>query len=425
MKTLLSGLLLFSTLCLFLMPLGGCPTGLDDLSGITDGIGTSTLPVTKTSIPVRYETSLEVGNDLIVFGTGALTGVSYVIPSQNPTTETAIVGDYHSSGFGVAGKKVLLFESTFQLTVYDTATDTATAVSTDDIYLDTLPDRDNEDIKSPVVVDGNLAVTRNNPDRVGNALKVIDVSGATPLITPLNNLPDDLPISGRQIALDATDMKVITFADNSFFVYDLNNTSAAPREIDLSEKMGIRGPFRYDHGSIIYVAASHPLENVKRLDLADDTETPGSLSKNPGHRDMALAFVGGTFAYFLNRNANDTHTPTPTATNVYRSAIGEAPAFDAVEGGNAGEDPDENVPPWEGYGRDVALAADGDYIFISGDEGLDVTTEYLQVSSGSVFLAFADGSGYLNASDVDANATLVGFKIGEGEDTTLGYIILP
>ena len=138
------------------------------------------------------------------------------------------------------------------------------------------------------------------------------------------------------------------------------------------------------------------------------------------------AIHGGTFAYFLNRNALDQYASSAVSSDVvYRAAFGAVPGTTLSEGGVAGANPADHTPPWAGYGDEVAITPTGSYIFISGNNDIDVNAEFLQVSTGGAFLHFADGTGFLNATDVDASATLVGFKTGSGETTTLGYIVLP
>ena len=429
LSALVASGLLMTTLgaCPGLTPLTEDNTDTDNNTDNTNAVDTNTsdLAVVTTDIPVRFSASLKAGDDLIVFGTGSLKGVSYVVPSLHPVSGIAIAGDYLSSGFAVAGKKVLLIKGESQLTVFDTAAFTPTDVPLDQVYLDSPPDRDDADILSPVIADGNLAVTRNNPDEVGGtALKLVDVSASTPVVTALKAVPHGLQISGRQVAIDATDHVVVTFADNRFFVYDLTKTGNDPREIDLSLKGGIHGPFAYAGGYIIYVA-SDALQNIRLLKLAD--ESVNALTKNPGNRDQALALKNGRYAYFLERNTHDEYSDSATSsTTVYRSAIGVVPGVSATEGGVAGADPADSDRPWEGYGEDAAITPNGAYVFISGDEDINVLSELLQVStSGGAFKHFVDGDGFLSASDVDASAKLAAFKIGQGENTKLGYMILP
>ena len=411
--------LIVTTLALLLTPLGGCPAPGGDANSL------STLPFVKTAIPVRFDASLKVGTDLIVFGPGALTGVSYVVPATHPTAGTAVPGAPRSVGFAVAGKKVAVFDSTGQLSILDAQIPIPlpVALPTNQILLDTLPTDENEDFLSPVVADGNLLLTRNDVNSIAHALKVIDLSTLSG--TSLNNLPRSLSVAGRQVAISATDQKVVTFAGDSFFVYDLTAPTADPREIDLSEKGGIQGPFAFGGTHILYVADT-TTDNMRLLSLADTTETPTVLSKNPGNPDRGLAIHGGTFAYFLNRNALDQYASSAVSSDVvYRAAFGAVPGTTLSEGGVAGANPADHTPPWAGYGDEVAITPTGSYIFISGNNDIDVNAEFLQVSTGGAFLHFADGTGFLNATDVDASATLVGFKTGSGETTTLGYIVLP
>ncbi len=412
----------FAFVGLVVLVVGGCPTGTTTTGGTTQtGGGTTTetevtvqtgLTVTQTEIAVRFDSSIELGDDLIVFGTGNLTGVGYIVPSTDPSAATAIPGEFRNVGFAVAGKKVLLFDDQFQLTVYDTETAVATAIDPNTVLLSSLPAHEDQEITSPVVASGNLALTLNRKDEVadGHPLKLIDLSGAEPVVTSLIDPPTGI----AQIAIDSDEQVGIAFGVDHFYVYDLTDPSADPRDIDLTGLLGILGPFVYDAGQILYVV-SDTEQNIRLLDIATATVT--SLDLNPGNRDLALALRAGTFAYFLKRVPNDTYA------TIYRAAVGTSAG--AVEGGTAGDDPDDNADPWFGYGSDVAITPNGQRIFISGNEAVDTTTDFLQVSTGGAFQVFSAGSSFLNATDVEASATLVAFKTGSDEETTLAYIVLP
>ncbi len=401
---------------------GGCPTQTPEPTdgntpgGGTDGDGsvdTSVFAVTKTDIRVTYDASLKCGDDLIVFGTGTHTGVSYVVPSAHPTAGTPITGEYRSQGFAVAGKKVLLFNDEGRLTVYDTELGGLSEIPLNEITLESLPATDDEDRDSPVVADGQWAVTRNvaGEGDGGNVLKLLDLSSDPPLITPLQNPP----VGIFQMAIDSADEVVVTFSGNKFYVYDISQPDLAPQALDLSTQGGIAGPFAYDAGYILYIANVFP-QNMRLVRVSAGTSIV--LDTVPAQRLLSLAIKGGKYAYFLDRDAFDTFSV------VYRAAVGVVPQATAVTGGVAG-DPAAHSPSWDGFGDDVAITPDGRWIFISGNQVILDSAEFLQVSDGEHFGHFASGTGFLNASDVDASADVVAFKIGRNNDTSLGYIILP
>jgi hypothetical protein len=409
--------------------LGGCPTetttdvanGRDtpevptsDRDALDGGITAQTaLDVTKTSVPVRFDASLEVGDDLIVFGTGNLTGVAYVVPTAQPTAATLIPGDFRNAGFRVAGTKILLCDDRRQLTVYDTTSRVAVPVPLEAVYLAALPDRDNEDRWSPVAVTGTLAVTINEADRVtdGRSLKLVDVSGSDPVVTALVNPPAAV----TQVVLDDDDDVAIARGGDQFFIYDATTPALGPWTLDLSLHGGIAGPFAYDDGYIVYTSRDDT-SNLRVLNAA--TGETWTLGINTEADDLPLAVCGDRYVCFADRDENDFFS-------VVRRAIVGTPTGSAVEGGVPGDDPRDNLHPWSGFGSDVAVCQNGRWIFISGDEAIDTTAEYLQVSTGGAFQAFADGKGFLPASDVVANDRLVAFKTGAGENTTLAYIVLP
>lgn len=402
--------------------LGGCPAQPDAGNPVNAATSstvsaaaadTSRFSVVKTDIPVVYDASLECGDDLIVFGTGAHAGVSYIVPSTHPTAATPIPGDYRSQGFAVAGHKVLLFNDEGRLVIYDAASATSTEIPLPQITLDGLPANDDVDRDSPVVADGHWAVTRNASASVdgGCILKLLDLRLDPPQIIPLPNPPAD----PTQIVISAADHAVVTFGGDQFFIYNIARPASDPQVIDLSAQGGIAGPFAYDAGYIIYFANASS-SNIRLLKVSDGTSL--ALSPAPAHSLLPVAIKGGKYAYFLNRE------PFDSSSVVYRAAIGVVPEPTATVPSVPG-DPATHNPPWASFGDDVAITPDGRWIFIAGDQVILESGEFLQASSGGAFGAFADGSGFLNASDVDASASLVAFKTGRHDDTRLGYIILP
>ena len=425
MKSYLSSMLVVTVACVLLAPMGGCPLPDDGDPNTTTPVVApkSDLTWAETGFEVWHSASLEVGEDLIAYGTGQLTGVSYFVPSQNPTTPTAVPGTYRSTGFAIAHDKLLLADNNSQLTVFDPATATATVIPDTTINLSTIPADDDDDWASPIVSDGGLAITVNRADEVtdGHVLKLVDVSGSEPVVTALI----DPPVNPSQVVIDTEEQVVVMYGADAFYMYDLTQPGAAPIEFDLSEQDGIINRFAYDSGQMIYAARSS-LDNLRVLNTSTGTSTV--LAENPGNRDQAVAINGGTFAYFLARSANnyDTYADPPTSSTImYRACIGAAATLAVTEAAVAGGDPNDNEPGWWGYGVDLGITPDGSYIFMSGNRSIDELTEHLQVSVGGPFQVFVDGTDYLNASDVDVSATLVAFKTGTLEDTTVGYLTLP
>ncbi len=433
---------LFVLLCtaLLLSQIAGCPvtpgdgTGDGDSNDVTsvtmDQTALEGLDVVITAIPVFYDASLEAGDDLIAFGTGNLTGVAYVVPSENPTAATEIQGNYDSAGFAIAGKKILLSDEDSDLVVFDTVTDTVAQFADGEFYLDRIPSDEGDDLFSPIRASGNLALIRNNANEVddGMALKLVDVSAAVPTVTPLENPP----VNVYQIWIDADEQVAVAQGGRSFFIYDLTSTATAPREIDLSNSDGIgQGTtFAYDNGRILYFAASNT-DNVRLLNLT--TETAAVLAEEPARRNPGVAMAGGKLAYFLDRDAYDAYSNTDPAlpdvfAEIYRSAIGLPPATAITEGGIGGADPDTVDLPWFAYGSDLAIPPTGDWIFISGNEEVNRFVEYIQVSTGNQFAAWplpGVDNFYIPGTDVTASASVVAFKTGDHEQTILAYIELP
>ena len=446
MKARFAESVLLVALGVFLAQIAGCPTTTDgdgtvdpndsidpndgivipddfDPNEIRDGI-----VVIDSAIPLLFDGSLEVGTDLIVFGTETTAGVAYVMPSTNPTESIDVPGSalYSSTGFAVTGTKIIMPQTDHGLAVYDTSTAITTSFGAEVVYLDRIPDEESEDMFSPVRADGDYAIIRSDPEETldGVALRLLDLSG-DPTLTALVN-PDE---GVYQVAIDATDMIAIAAGADSFWVYDLINPSAAPRHIDLSTGDGIKtgSQFAYDDGYILYFAAT-VVDNTRLLRVADEVVL--TLDEGPGRSTLDIALSGGKFAYFVQRSgevdevSNTDLGSSDTFSAIYRCATGLVPLTEAELGGPATGDPRDSDLPWEGFGVDIAIPPRGDWIFLAGNNAVNVETEFLQVSLGGAFVGIPDG-GYVNATDVVANANIVAYKTGVGQSTTLGYAVLP
>ena len=157
--------------------------------------------VTITDVETRSDTHIAAGEDIIAYGTGFPTGVSYLKVGENKPREIPNGEVYSSKLFHVCGKKIVLVRKN-NVYVYDTETDTTFPIPASDITL-----------YNPVggLHNGNLlnangylvaAVNRATSVNDGNIVKIIDVSGDTPVVFPIKNANyNDRQVSS--VALDA------------------------------------------------------------------------------------------------------------------------------------------------------------------------------------------------------------------------------
>lgn len=441
MKATIANSVLLVALGIFITQIAGCPTSSTNGDGTTDPNDGIVIPddfdpneiragivVIDSAIPLQFDGSLEVGTDLIVFGTGLLNGVGYVIPSTNPTESIAVPGseDYSSAGFAVTGLTIVMPRTDNGLGIYNTSTTITTYFAPEVVYLDRIPDEENEDMFSPVRADGDYAIIRSDENLAtdGAALRLLDLTG-DPTLTALPNPGEGV----YQVDISATDMMAIAAGADSFWIYDLTNTAASPTHIDLSTHDGVKpgSKFAYDNGYILYFANT-TTGNTRLLRVSDSVTI--ALDEGPGRTTPGMDLCGGKFGYFVQRSGKVDEISdldlggSDTFSAIYRCATGLAPLTAAELGGPVTGDPRDSDLPWEGFGVDIAIPPRGDWIFLSGDNAVNVETEFLQVSLGGAFVGIPDG-GYVNATDVVANSNIVAYKTGVGQNTTLGYAVLP
>lgn len=409
--------------------------------------------VVKTSIVLRShgllnpDGKIEAGDDLIVYG---LPGgsVYYFTPSvsdRETNVATEIPGSSTEFGyrnFKVAGKKVALVRDNYEVAIYDTAAGTLTDIPGGDITLDRLVLPVEANAPGHMASDGSLIATVNDTNAVddGNAIKVIDVSAATPTVISVPNPPSFLG-GFRQVAVDVETHTVAAYGDNPgvlIYAFDIDDPAAAPLEFDLfGEGFQDNVQMAFDSGAIIYNQGS----DIALLDVTAPGNAPVVFTNNPSNNSAPVAIRGGSFGYFQFASGADMG-PGPSE---YRSAIGrvaDAPAStlagqsDLVFNGNAPECVAEDA--LLGYGTTMAITPDGSRWFLAGTAGPDDNYDHLQMSVGGAFETFTDPdgdtqTGLLMASDVSCSSNTVAFRAlrqtsSSGcladEEWVIGFIIL-
>ena len=428
----------------------------------TNDNGSSLLPaIVKTQIIVGNGGKIAVGDDLLVYGVGSdedetsafarynqPAGVHFLIPSEadlNTTGGTMITGSdvlFGHRDFAVAGKKVALVRSTNAVSVYDTVTGELVDISPADITLHPLSVT--QDSPGHMVADGHYIATINNTGFYGgtavsdgNAIKVIDVSGAVP-----NVISFPMPASfGEndtfdQVAIDADAMQVAALGANDLFIYDIADPTAAPTQFDFGfgTDNGLIGQdvqIRLDGGYVIFHEDSDFDPVVSLFDITSGSVTP--FIDNPTQDGARVAIDGGRFAYFLLRENAD-QEEGGGSTNV-RSAIGTvatAPAATLASqldhygfrpsvvdlsssAGPVFTQDDCLHSKLIGYGSRVCITPDGAYTFLADWSSPDSNFGYVHMSTGGAFTDLADPelttvTGSLMGSDIVCSAETVAFR---------------
>lgn len=137
--------------------------------------------MTVSDVETRTDTGFAVGEDMIVFGTGHPTGVKYMLAGDTKAREIPAGETFSSKVFCVCGRKIVLTKRS-RIFVFDTRTENMMEISEEDI---SLYDPSNPQINS----NGYLVATVNKATAVKDRtiIKVIDVSGETPIVIPIKN----------------------------------------------------------------------------------------------------------------------------------------------------------------------------------------------------------------------------------------------
>ncbi|MFH0983176.1 MAG: hypothetical protein V2A79_16780 [Planctomycetota bacterium] len=424
-------------------------------TNVNDNTPPVTLPaLVKTHISLgSYGSSLvriEAGDDLVVFADSD--GIYYFTPTDaDADTDTATEIPNSGSLFGkhdwkVVGRKIALVRSTNAVAIFDTETGTLTDIPGTDITLDRFVVPSDAYRPGHMTSDGDLITTINETTAVsdGNAIKVIDVSGATPEIISFPN-PADFLGGFNQAAVNAETRQVAAHGTNPgdlLYVFDIDNPSAEPLTFDFFDRGGFTDNIQmvFDGDYIIYQDDSFDGDwEIALLNVAADTITV--FDNNPTQNSMPVAMANGSFGYFISREDADAILGAVT---LYRSAIGSvadapdstlADQFDPFDLRPSVIDTDGIVdraecvanddPMSAGYGARICVTPDGARWFLSGQGAIDYRLDYLQMSTGGRFEDFDDPedatlTGSVMATDVSCSSNTVAFYALRSEDSGLG-----
>jgi len=378
------------------------------------GGASTNFTATKTNIDVHNAGRIAVGDDILVYGFGGFAGVDYIVPSAGDTAGRGIPnGDnFVADAFVALGKKIVLTQN-FLITVFDTESGTSTEIAEADVRLTNSPVGlyDQGTLKGS----GMMVAIRNNS---GSKVGVVDISGATPNVI---NFDVDVPSNVSEVDIDADTMQVVAVSGDSFYVYNINDPTAAPTVWDVSAAGGIGDSQIHLSDGYIFYEDNEAFGNARFIDVATGQVT--TLTENP--QAGTLNSDGGRFCTFVDRDANDSNGGDQ------RGAIGTIPGPGAMLSGDEQIDGSTTNNGFVGWSQVCTITPNGTYTFLSGSESIG-SGEFLQVSTGGAFSLVNDPDGSspygLPATDVAVNGSLVGFKTGDGTtagaNTKVGYIIL-
>jgi hypothetical protein len=375
------------------------------------------MKVVKTKIPVAYKGRIAVSDSIISFGTGFTTGVEYIKPGDVSARKIPNGDRFSSKFFAVAGDKIILADpNAYTISVFDTATQKMTDISESTLKLKLI--MGDMQKGGSIQSSGNYAVvitdTSGDDD---SALKVIDVSGAEPKVIRFDGsgMPNSNQEIFKQAAIDANSGFVAGGGgvERVLKVFNFKKPDADVKEFDLEQYRGVgEAQMKFDDGKILFqTGEAYPRALILDVTTGKITELSKAI--------FGMALSGGKYVYFASRDAKDKSSINARAAV---GTVGTQPKFSDGETPIGGSTSNGVV----GFGSSAAITPDGKHIFIAGAETVG-RTERLQNFAGGKFSAMADSSvkpAFLQASDVVASNSIIAFKVGSDNNTTLGYIKL-
>jgi hypothetical protein len=314
---------------------GGNGDGGDGDGGNDGGSAGAGLPdLTLSGIRVHVQARIEVGDDVVLFTSAEADGTpgpaQYVIPSQGDTTarEISTPDLFDNNSFKVAGKKLILFDDAaatdrdFGVTVYDTQTQSLSPIPLADIRVASIPVSN----FGPgfIDVDGGLIATINDTGSLGadgdELIRVIDVGSAEPQVIKFSVNPEnDNLATPDQVCVSAESRLVVAarFVTRTFYVYDIDDPTAAPTEIEVDDMRAFDTQFDLTGNTLLFTAREGNEVFAYLLDVLDPAADPVKLETPRGGADR-VRFLANLYAFQTNGGAaigtlSDTTPATPPA----------------------------------------------------------------------------------------------------------------
>lgn len=365
--------------------------------------------LTLTTVATEADATMRVGDEIVVFGTDYPSGLAWMKvgdtePRSIPEGET-----FDSRVFGVCGRKIALTRK-HSVAIFDTESGTLNEIPPKDIYL--------KDIKGGLhgnnylACDGHLVATINDTRKVTDKLtiKVIDVSGDTPVVIPIKNGPyQDNRLDN--IAVNAEEGMIAMGSSNEDAIYTAPVVSMANQAVaTLKDYKSVRASqiFIAD-GGVVYAD-----DEYKVRFLPFGSNEPRRITDQAFGRSSNGFFADhGRLVFVTSEKFGDR----------YEIAVGGLDEKPQVLDGTGTKI--EGTSGALGMAGVGAIAPDGTVFLAGTPRGGVGTGEHLQIldKDAGAWLPVTDESGTaFGAIDVVAGERLVAFKYGNRSDTKIGYI---
>jgi hypothetical protein len=373
--------------------------------------------VVKTGIEVVYKGRIEVSDKMIAYGTGMVKGVDYIRPGDTKGRGIPGSDQFSSSFFCVAGEKIVVANpNEFTVSVFDTAAGKMTNIPVDELKLYRVSGSMYDG--GSIQCSGNYAVViTDTSGKDMAAFKVLDLTGAEPRIIPFKGRGQAFSrqILVTQVAVDDKSGHAAAATPTyDIVLFNFKKPEEEPRVLFFESVKGVgKAQMRFDDGRILF----HSGEAYPRAILTDiESGEPVELTR----AIHSSALRADTYVYFADRDSKD------TLGIVARAAVGKISEKPVFVTGEAKVDGATANNGYIGFGSSVAVTPDGKQIFVAGRDDIG-RTERLQAYRAGKFALVPDASvrpAFLQASDVIASSSIVAFKVGVDNRTTLAYIKL-
>ncbi|MBK8913079.1 MAG: hypothetical protein IPM64_00515 [Phycisphaerales bacterium] len=377
------------------------------------------LGATKTSISMHPDAALRVGSDVVAYGTGGLNGVDWIRPSANDTAGRGITNgsNFRSNALAVGNQTIFLVDGNFQVTTFNTQTSGMLTIDQSQIRLKNIPSGASD--AGHIQAAGNYCVAICEESEVtdGVILKVIDMSGGTPVVIPLTQNPASVAEQVAQVAVTESGQIACATTDGKFYIYNVATPTAQPLLLEAGSP-GIGDVQMSFDGTHILYQDDNGTPNTRIINASTGVIT--TLANNPSSLGVTLG--AGSFGYFVNQSSADSNGSD------FRSAIGTIAGLPTITQGETGKFIDGSTTNngLFGFGQKMCVTPDGKVWFMSGSRSVG-SGEYLQVSTGGAFdVVKGDGSDPFGcpATDVCASNNTLAFKTGSGTNTVVAYKVL-
>ncbi len=362
-----------------------------------------------TNIETRIDTSIQAGDDIIVFGTASQKGVHYIKVGDTELRTIPEGETYSSEVFRVCGKKIVLVKGK-GLVLFDTATEKLTPIPQDEIFLYDV--RGGNHQANLLNSDGNLVVAVNNVVKVKDktVVKVIDVSGDQPNIIPIKNAGyKDSDVSS--VAVDAKQGIVAVSSWQQKSLYSAKVAHLANQKaFKLDEYKGVyRNQIYIADDSILYCDNNN---KVRLLKL--ESSEPIALV------DESIGRSGNGFIYRNGRLVISTAKKYGTRFHMAVSDLPEKPMTLPGTGTKI-----ERTSGGLGMAGCAAIAADKTVFLAGTPSGGIGVGEHLQIldsNNDKWFPVYNSDGKVITAIDVITSIGLVAFKSADHDrKTTVAY----